>query len=132
ALRFADPEGLAHELVSTEVHDEPLIAEHPEVPAELALEGFHAARAYGSEPEASRRLLEETLGFEPAGEGWEARGERRGGLYSYDEPPREVDRALQGAGTVHHIAWASSPEEHGEWRERIVQAGVRPAPGVGR
>src|SRR3954452_18763540 len=45
-LRFADPEGLAHELAVVEVADEPLIAEHPEVPSEFALRGFHAVCAY--------------------------------------------------------------------------------------
>ena len=41
--------------------DEPLIAEHPEVPAEHALQGFHAARAYSSDPERSRGVS----GFDP-------------------------------------------------------------------
>jgi glyoxalase family protein len=46
SLRFVDPEGLEHELlVVADVTDEPLIAEHPEVPAEHALQGFHAVRA---------------------------------------------------------------------------------------
>ncbi len=45
-LRFADPEGLEHELVVATVDDAPLIADHPEVPAEFALQGFHGARAY--------------------------------------------------------------------------------------
>ena len=53
SLRFADPEGLDHELLVVEVADEPLIADHPEVPAELALQGFHAVRAYSAAPEAS-------------------------------------------------------------------------------
>ena len=54
--------------------DPPLAAEHPEVPAELALQGFDAVRAYGSAPDASRRLLEEGLAFESRDGGWEARG----------------------------------------------------------
>ncbi len=62
SLRFADPEGLEHELLVTDVPDEPLTAEHPEVPAEHALQGFHAVRAYASDPERSRGLLE-ALGF---------------------------------------------------------------------
>ena len=132
ALRFEDPEGLAHELVVVDVPDLPLLADHPEVPAELGLQGFHAVRAYGSEPEASRALLEGTLGFEPADDGWEARGESRGGLYSFDDPPKEAGRGLQGAGTVHHVAWASSPEEHETWRERVVRAGMRPTPVIDR
>ena len=44
--RFADPEGLQHELVVAHVADEPLIADHPEIPRELALQGFEGARAY--------------------------------------------------------------------------------------
>src|SRR5215207_9548011 len=62
-LRFADREGLGHELTVADVSDAPLIADHPEVPAELALQGFHAARAYASDPERSAGLLER-LAFE--------------------------------------------------------------------
>src|SRR5918997_7060154 len=54
SLRFADPEGLAHELVISRADDEPLIADHPEVPAEHALQGFEAVRAYAEDPDASR------------------------------------------------------------------------------
>ena len=129
SLRFSDPEGLDHELAVIEVDDEPLIADHPEIPGELALQGFHAARAYSAAPDASSRLLK-ALALEPAGEGWEARGERRGGLYIYDEPPAE--RALQGAGSVHHIAWASTIDEHEQWRERAISAGAQPTPVIDR
>jgi glyoxalase family protein len=128
-LRFSDPEGLDHELVVAGAGDEPLIADHPEVPAELALQGFHAVRAYGGAPEASRNLLE-ALEFEPAADGWEARGEKRGGLYLYDEPPPE--RPLQGAGSVHHVAWASTMDEHESWRERAISAGAQPTPVIDR
>src|SRR5438874_10222447 len=38
-LRFADPEGLALELSVVETNDEPLVAAHPEIPRELALQG---------------------------------------------------------------------------------------------
>ncbi len=129
-LRFADPEGLAHELAVVEVSDEPLIADHPEVPAELALRGFHAVSAYSGAPETSRTLLE-ALEFEPIDEqGWEARGSSRGGLYVYEDPPEE--RSLQGAGSVHHVAWASTIDEHEEWRERAISAGARPTPVIDR
>jgi glyoxalase family protein len=132
ALRFADPEGLAHELAVVETDDEPLVAEHPEVPAEFALRGFDAVRAYGSDPEASRSLFEEALGFEPnaGGDGWEARGESRGGRYAFDEPPPE--RGNQGAGTVHHVAWASPPEEHEAWRDAVISGGAQPTPVIDR
>jgi len=131
ALRFDDPEGLEHELLVAEVEDEPLIAEHPEVPSELALQGFDGVRAYASRPDRSRGLLEGTLGFS-AHDGllWEARGDRRGGTYAYDEPPAQPGR--QAAGTVHHVAWASPPEEHEEWRERVATAGMAPTPVIDR
>jgi glyoxalase family protein len=129
-LRFADPEGLAHELAVVEVADEPLIADHPEVPAEVALRGFHAVCAYSGAPDAGSRLLE-ALEFESLGEGtWEARGSSRGGLYVYEAPPEE--RSLQGAGSVHHVAWASTIDDHGAWRERAVSAGANPTPVIDR
>src|SRR3954451_11680552 len=45
-VRFEDPEGLAHELVVDASEDTPLVAEHPEIPAEMALRGFDSVRAY--------------------------------------------------------------------------------------
>jgi glyoxalase family protein len=133
-LRFKDPEGLAHALKVVDTDDEPLIADHPEVPSEMALQGFDGALAYSSNPEASRPLLEEALGFEPIegadGRGWEVRGDTRGGLWGYAEPPAE--RGLQGAGSVHHIAWASQMEDHEAWRDRVISAGARPTPVIDR
>jgi glyoxalase family protein len=128
-LLFADPEGLDHELLVAEVSDEPLVAEHPEVAPEHALQGFHAVRAYASQPQASRHMLD-TLGFAGAGAGFEARGDQRGSLYYYDEPP--VERGIQGAGTVHHVAWTSDDEDHEAWRDRVQQGGGRPTPVIDR
>jgi glyoxalase family protein len=129
SLLFADPEGLEHELAVVDVPDQALVADHPEIPSELALQGFHAVRAYAVAPEASGGLLE-ALEFERADGGWEARGEQRGGLYFYDRPPPE--RGLQGAGSVHHVAWASLPEEHLQWREKAIAGGAQPTPEIDR
>lgn len=129
SLHFADPEGLDHELFVADVPDPPLIADHPEVPRELALQGFHAVRAFAAAPETSTGLLE-ALEFEPTDSGWEARGDERGGLYVFDPPPAE--RPVQGAGSVHHVAWASTVEEHMAWREKAIAAGARPTPEIDR
>jgi glyoxalase family protein len=130
-LTFEDPEGLRHELAVVDRPDEPLIANHPEIPADLALRGFEAVRAYASEPDRSRGLLEDTLGFTALGENsWEARGESRGGLYTYNTPPEA--RGIGGAGTVHHVAWSSSMDEHESWHERVTAAGLRPSPIIDR
>jgi glyoxalase family protein len=129
-LRFSDFEGLEHELAVAETPDAPLIANHPEVPRELALQGFDGVRAYSSDPERSRSLLEDALAFEPQDDGWEIRGERRGSYYAYDEPPAE--RGVQGAGSVHHVAWASHDDEHEQWRERVLAAGAHATPVIDR
>jgi glyoxalase family protein len=130
-LRFEDPEGLDLELAVVQTEDSPLIAEHPEIPAELALQGFDSVRAYSAGPDASRSLFEQTLGFESRGENeWEVRGEERGGLYAYDPPPAEP--GMGGAGTVHHVAWATRMEEQEAWRERVAEAGAQPTPIIDR
>ena len=128
---FPDPEGIEHELAVVETPDEPLVAEHPEIPHDLALQGFHGVRAYSVDPSASRTLLEQTLGFEARGDTlWEVRGDTRGSLYAYDQPPAEP--GIPGAGTVHHVAWASTMEDHPAWRDVLVLAGARPTPIIDR
>ena len=130
-LRFADPEGMGLELALVETDDEPLIAEHPEIPSELAVQGFDAVRAYARDPERSRAFLEETLAFAPSGnDAWEVRGDRRGGFYSYDEAPSTP--GVPGAGTVHHVAWASPMQEQEAWRERVAKTGAHPTPIIDR
>lgn len=132
SLLFSDPEGLEHELIAAEVPDAPLVAASPEIPAEHALQGFHGVRAYSSAPANSEHLLRDVLGFERgAGESWEVRGERRGGFYSYDPAPPEINRR-QGAGSVHHVAFAAPAEEIEAWRMRVAQAGFRPTPVIDR
>ncbi|HWF36705.1 MAG TPA: VOC family protein [Solirubrobacteraceae bacterium] len=130
ALHFADPEGLAHELAVVRTDDEPLVANHPEIPSELALQGFHAVRAYAVDANRSRHLLEDGLGFVRSGDVWEARGASRGGLYQYDPAPEE--RGIPGAGTIHHVAWASVPDEQVGWRLRVIDAGGDPTPVIDR
>ena len=121
ALRFDDPEGIGHELVVDAV-DAPLRAHHPQIPDEHAIGGFVAVRAYGS-PERSGPLLEQVLGARLAGNStWELRGERRGATISFDPPPAE--RGLQGAGTVHHVAWGTTVAEHPLWDHRLQEAHV--------
>jgi glyoxalase family protein len=129
-LGFADPEGMRLELRAAGTGDEPLAANHPDIPAEVALQGFDGVRAYSADPEASRPFLEEALDFEVREGGWEVRGADRGSSYGYDEPPAE--RGLSGAGTVHHVAWSSPMDEHERWRERVAQAGARPTPVIDR
>jgi len=127
---FTDPEGLRHELVVADVSDEPLVADHPEIPRELALQGFEGARAYARDVELRTAQFLEQLEFERAGDRWTTRGDSRGGWIQYEGAPEQP--GLPGAGTVHHIAWASPTEDHEAWRRRVAEAGGRPTPVIDR
>jgi glyoxalase family protein len=127
---FADPEGLQHELVIAHVPDEPLIADHPEIPRELALQGFEGARAYARTVDVATAPFLEQLGFERDGNEWRTRGDSREGWIEYDKAPDAA--GIPGAGTVHHIAWASTMEDHEAWQRRVADAGGRPTPIIDR
>lgn len=129
-LRFADPEGLAHELAVVERPDEPLIARAREVPAEHALRGFDAVHALVADPADSELLLSDVLAFERIDEHtWEARGSGRGGRIRFE---RTGEPGVGGAGTVHHVAWATDDGDQLLWRERLLRAGLHPTPVIDR
>ncbi len=123
SLRFADPEGLGHELVIDASDDAPLVAVHPEIPAELALRGFDGVRAYSHRPRSTAALLEGLMNGERRDRDvWELRGSARGGLIALDPAPAEPARP--SAGTVHHLAWSTTEAEQGRWLERLREVGV--------
>jgi len=123
SLRFADPEGLGHELVVDASGDAPLVAAHPEVTAALALQGFEGVRAYSYRPQSTAVLLEGLMNAERREDDrWELRGEHRGGWIALDPIPGEPARP--SAGTVHHVAWSTTGAEHETWLERLREAGI--------
>ena len=129
-LRFEDPEGLGLELAVVETDDEPLVSAHPEIPTDVALLGFDGVRAFTADPAASHGFLADSLRFQPGGAGtYEVRGENRGSFYAYD--PTNA-RGIGGSGTVHHVAWASPPEEHEAWRDQAIAGGAMPTPVIDR
>ena len=132
SLRFADPDSLEHELVAGDFDDAPLAARADDIPLEHALLGFDGARAYSADPPASDALLSGALEFTRGDEEWEyvVQGDQRHARWAYDPAPR--GRAVQGAGTVHHIAWASRDQDHEEWRRRVADAGARVTPIIDR
>ena len=115
--RSRDPEGLQHELVVANVPDEPLIADHPEIPRELALQGFEGVRAYARDAERAHRAASRSSSASSAAANrWETRGDSRGGWIEYEAAPEEP--GIPGAGTVHHVAWASTMDD----QERVARA----------
>jgi glyoxalase family protein len=122
SLTFKDYDGLAFELVVADDGNPPLRAEHPQVPAEHAITGIEGARAYGAYENVEEKLLTDTLGFTYLGSGeYRLDGESRHFHWAYDAAPGI--RGRQGAGSVHHIAWASQDEDHLAWQARVRDAG---------
>jgi glyoxalase family protein len=129
-LRFADPEGMRHELAVNQTDDEPLTARSANVPDEFALQGFDAVHALVADPSRSEALLRDTLGFSEVAEHvWQARGEHRGGRIAFAQSD---ERGIPGAGTVHHVAWSVDRAEQEQWRDRVVEADAHPTPIIDR
>jgi glyoxalase family protein len=109
ALRFADPDGLEHELTLG-------FSGGPR----LALTGV---RAYAAASVQSGDLLAGRLGFESCGEGsWRVGTGADAVAYACDPSP--PSRPVQGAGTVHHVAWSCRPGEERAWRQRVIGMGA--------
>jgi glyoxalase family protein len=109
----------------------PLRASAPDVPEEHALLGFAGVRAFASDPSRSAPLLADALGFSADGEdAWRVAGDERSSTFAYDVPPAE--RGIPGAGTIHHVAFATRMDEQDDWRLRVAQAGARPTPVIDR
>ena len=125
SLRFSDPEGLDSELVVVDVPDAPLVATAEGIPGELAIQGFHGVRAYAGPLSATEPLLEAIGMMRDGGEAWTASGDERRGVLHWDRPPEGP--GVEGAGSVHHIAWSAADDaELDELRARVAAAGGRP------
>jgi glyoxalase family protein len=133
ALRFDDPEGLRNALVVADEPDAPLVAQAGGIPDEHAIRGFHGVRAYATDDAiAATEPLLEALGMERDDQSrWQAIGSERRGQLKWDPAP--AAHGIEGAGTVHHIAWnAADDAELAAWRERLAEAGARSTPIIDR
>ena len=122
-----DPEGLALELVVDDSGDEPLIADHPEIPRELALRGFAGVRAYTSDYGRSAMFLWASA----SPPGWEcARREARRLL--------RLRRRARGAGLLGRRAPSTTSPGRRAARStrpggrRCASIGGRPTPVIDR
>ena len=122
SLRFANPEGLRARARRRAVADEPLVAQHPEIPPELALQGFE-----GSARTAARasEFLDESSA---SSSGTAQLGHPR-------RDARRLDRVRRGAATCPASA-APAPSttsrglrrwsDHQAWHDRVADAGGQP------
>lgn len=108
-LPFEDPDGLPLELVATAEPDSRLAWAHPGIPSAFGLRGFHGVSLASRNAVSTERLLTSVMGFRLHGE----EGTRRRFTIGAGGPGTYVDlvvdpklpRGLQGAGTVHHVAF---------------------------
>ncbi|MBC7643795.1 MAG: VOC family protein [Thermoleophilia bacterium] len=132
-LAFNDPEGLGLELAVVDVPDAPLTAARDDIPDDFRIQGFDSVRAYATRVEASRELFEQLLHFDAiAGDEatWDVRGATRGGTFTFEPAPEVPGR--QGAGVVHHVAWAVPVQEHAAWATYLAENGVHNTPVIDR
>ncbi|MFW5919170.1 MAG: ring-cleaving dioxygenase [Halanaeroarchaeum sp.] len=126
-IRFRDPDGLPLELVARA--DAPQ-GSPPEglVPKSHAIRGFFGVTLSLTSADSTAPLLRE-MGFrETVSEGDRTRYEADGALgYAVDvrEDP-QAPRGQPGAGTVHHVAFRVTADEQAEWRELLLDRGLRP------
>ena len=127
-LGFDDPSGLRIELIGTE-HDrrDPWVT--PEVDSGMAIRGIHSLELSIAAPARSIAFLSGVLGFSPLSEA----GSRTRLGVSGGGPGHSLDllaapdapAALNGLGTVHHLALAvATPEEQLAYREAVIGLGV--------
>ncbi len=132
SLSFADHDGLGLELVVSTAENPPLRAIHSQIPEQHSLTGVEGARAYiGRGLDADAQLLTDTLGFTTTATegGYQLSGPTRGFSWVYDT---STQPGIQGAGTVHHIAWHSTDADHVSWQQRVAAAGMHVTPVIDR
>jgi glyoxalase family protein len=108
-LTFEDPDGLCLELVATAAADPRAPWTHPEIPAGFAIRGFHSVTLAVTATSRTAHLLTEVMRHRATStEGGRTRfvtGDGSPGtLVDLLQDP-SMKRGLQGAGTVHHVAF---------------------------
>jgi glyoxalase family protein len=130
-LRFADPEGLSHELaIELGGAAGALSLGSSAIPPEHAIVRLTGARAYGRASVPSADILAGRLAFRvlggdsyAVGDGAQASG------FAFDPPPAQ--RGRMGAGSIHHIAWATDGFLPA-WRQRVIGMGCVASPVIDR
>lgn len=135
-LRFEDYDGAGIELVFTD-EDQRSGWNNGRIPVEYAIRGFHTVTLDESNPDQTIKLLTEVMQHTLVGEE-EGRFRFKAGVGG---PGNYVDvlhspntvRALQGAGSVHHVAFSTdSDETQLIIKDQLTEAGFHPTPVLDR
>jgi|SRR5829696_33762 len=130
-LGFSDPEGLEHEFAVDRAAPGPgLVPATGAIPAQHAILRLAGVSAYGRERVPSADILAGRLAFRVTGPDSYAVGTAsRASGFVFDRPP--LQRGHLGAGTIHHVAWATEGSLPA-WRQRVVGMGCVATPVIDR
>lgn len=127
-LRFADPDGMGIELVFSATPGPGQSNGNPAagIPPDAALTGFHSAQLHVAQAGPTEAVLEHLLGYTLAERigaysRWAVTGQAAAPGQWIDVYANNQARALQGAGSVHHIAFRTPTEDS----QRQVQAQIQ-------
>jgi glyoxalase family protein len=135
-LRFEDFDGAGVELVAND-DDTRTGWTGGHIPAEFVVRGFHTVELNEFKTDRTIQLLTEVMNHELVAE---ENGRFRfkagvGGPGNYVDVQHGANdvRALQGAGSVHHVAFSTDNDDSQlAIRERVVEAGFNPTPVLDR
>jgi len=126
-LGCRDPDGLSLELVAREDAPAGNPPEGP-VPVEHAIRGFFGTTLSLASAESTGPLLE-AMGYDPVATDGNRTRYRSGGELGYVVDIVENPEGTQGrpgAGTIHHVAFRVEESEQSEWRDLLIDHGLRP------
>ncbi len=129
ALAFADPDGLALELIATEGGEQFIPWEESPVPPEQGIHGVHSVTLWEGALEPTAELLSETLGFRRIAADEDrvrfAIGAQSPSTLVDVRTPSTSHRGVLGAGTVHHVAWRTpTSSTQADVREAILRQDI--------
>jgi glyoxalase family protein len=129
-LPFQDHDGLRLELVATAEVDPRPPTPSSEIPAEHAIRGFHSSTLALGETGATVTVLEQQMGYRFLS----ASGHRvrytvaEGGPGTYVDLLTDpaIPRGLNGAGTIHHVAFRTPDDASQVTARQVLLAGALP------
>jgi glyoxalase family protein len=134
-LRFPDPDGMQIELVAADTPDSRPGWREGAVPREYAIRGIFGTALSVARMDSTMRVLKQTMGFRESGRD----GERLRFETGDGAPGSIVDLietrqpGLQGAGSIHHIAWRTpDDDEQVAWRSHLLKEGLQVTPVIDR
>jgi glyoxalase family protein len=136
-LAFDDPDGHKLEIVAVKHAGDIPGWSDGGVPKEHAIRGFHGITLEVATPATTARVLNEVFGFAPAGiennrHRFRAGNAPIGSIVDLRVTPG-AQRAGQGTGTVHHVAFrATGDDQEMQFRDRAIDIGLRPTDQVPR